>query len=231
MYGSPHLRALRVPHLWPADAAQTMKSWYLNGDQVDTSLPLLCAYFAQSFLTLCDTMDCSLSGFSIHGIFLARVLDCHFLLQRIFLTQGSNLGFLHCRQMLYPLSHQGSCAYFREMFFEIFIDWTLAQCCCWVMSESLRLFATPRTAVPQAPLSITISWSLRKLMSIESVIQSNHLILCCPLLLLQSFPPQGLFQRVSSSHHVAKILEFQHHSFQLIFRVDFSTLFQLKFNC
>ena len=35
-------------------------------------------------------------------------VGCHFLLQRIFLTQGSNLGLLHCRQMLYPLSHQGS---------------------------------------------------------------------------------------------------------------------------
>ena len=35
-------------------------------------------------------------------------LDCHLLLQRIFLTQGSNLGLLHCRQMLYRLIHQGS---------------------------------------------------------------------------------------------------------------------------
>ena len=36
-------------------------------------------------------------------------VGCHFLLQRIFLTQGSNPGLLHCRQMLYRLSHQGSC--------------------------------------------------------------------------------------------------------------------------
>ena len=35
-------------------------------------------------------------------------VGCHFLLQRIFPTQGSNPGLLHCRQMLYPLSHQGS---------------------------------------------------------------------------------------------------------------------------
>ena len=35
-------------------------------------------------------------------------VGCHFLLQGIFLTQGSNLGLQHCRQMLYPLSHQGS---------------------------------------------------------------------------------------------------------------------------
>ena len=35
-------------------------------------------------------------------------VDCHFLLQGIFLTQGSNLGLLHCRQTLYHLSHHGS---------------------------------------------------------------------------------------------------------------------------
>ena len=46
------------------------------------------------------------------------------------------------------------------------------------------LFATPWTAACQASLSITNSQSLLKLMSIESVMPSNHLILCCPLLLL-----------------------------------------------
>ena len=48
------------------------------------------------------------------------------------------------------------------------------------------LFATPWTAAHQASLSITNSQSLLKLMSIESVMPSNHLILCCPLLLLPS---------------------------------------------
>ena len=51
------------------------------------------------------------------------------------------------------------------------------------------LFATPWTTARQASLSITNSWSLPKLMSIESVMPSNHLILCCPLLLLPSIPP------------------------------------------
>ena len=50
----------------------------------------------------------------------------------------------------------------------------------------VRLFATPWTAAPQASLSITNSRSPPKLMSIESVMPSNHLILCCPLLLLPS---------------------------------------------
>ena len=53
--------------------------------------------------------------------------------------------------------------------------------------QSLRrvqLFSTPWTAACQASMSITNSWSLLKLMSIESVMPFNHLILCCPLLLL-----------------------------------------------
>ena len=48
----------------------------------------------------------------------------------------------------------------------------------------VQLFATPRTAARQASLSITISWSLLKIMSIKLVMSSNHLILCHPLLLL-----------------------------------------------
>ena len=70
----------------------------------------------------------------------------------------------------------------------------------------------------------TISWSLLKLMTIESVMPSNHLTLCCPFLLLPSISQhQGLFQGVSSSHQVAKVLKFQlqHQSFQRIFRTDF----------
>ena len=53
----------------------------------------------------------------------------------------------------------------------------------------VRLFVTPWIAARQASLSITNSWSLLKLMSIESVMPSSHLILCCPLLLLPLIPP------------------------------------------
>ena len=55
--------------------------------------------------------------------------------------------------------------------------------------SSARLFATPWTAAHQASLSFTISWSLLKLMSIESLLPSNHLILCHLLLLLLSVLP------------------------------------------
>ena len=53
----------------------------------------------------------------------------------------------------------------------------------------VRLFSTPWTAAHQASLSFTISWSLLKVMSIESVMPSNHLILYHPLLLLPSIFP------------------------------------------
>ena len=61
------------------------------------------------------------------------------------------------------------------------------------------LFVTPWTAARQASLSITNSWSLLKLMSIESVMPSNHLILCCPLLLPPSiFPSIRVFSSESA---------------------------------
>ena len=55
-------------------------------------------------------MDCSLPGFSVHGIFQAKRTGagCHFLLQGIFPIQESSPGLLHCRQILYQLSYQGS---------------------------------------------------------------------------------------------------------------------------
>ena len=63
----------------------------------------------------------------------------------------------------------------------------------------VRLFATPWTAARQASLSITNSRSLLKLMSIELVMPSNHLILCRPLLLLPSiFPSIRVFSNESA---------------------------------
>ena len=60
------------------------------------------------------------------------------------------------------------------------------------------LFVTPWTSAHQASLSFTISWSLLKLMSVESVMLSNHLILCCPFLLPPSiFPSIRVFPNES----------------------------------
>ena len=63
---------------------------------------------AQSCLTPCDPMDCSPSDFSVHGDSPGKNtgVGCHSLLQGIFLTQWSNPGLLHCRQILYHLSHR-----------------------------------------------------------------------------------------------------------------------------
>ena len=63
----------------------------------------------------------------------------------------------------------------------------------------VQLFATPWTAACQAFLFFTISWSLLKLMSIELLMPSNHLILCYPLFLLSSiFPSIGVFSNESA---------------------------------
>ena len=73
----------------------------------------------------------------------------------------------------------------------------------------VQLFATPWTIATQASLSFSNSQSLLKLMSIESVMPSNHLILCRPFSsYLQSFPASGSFPIVSSSHQMAEVLEF-----------------------
>ena len=76
---------------------------------------------------------------------------------------------------------------------------------CWRMFSSVQwlsdvqLFATPWTTAGQASLSITNSRSPPKTMSVESVMPSNHLILCCPLLLLPSiFPSIRVFSNESA---------------------------------
>ena len=90
------------------------------------------------------------------------------------------------------------------------------------VTQSCQLFVTPWTAAHQASLSITNSQSLLKFMSIESVMPSNHLILCCPLLLPPSVFPNI---RVFSNESVLCIrwpkYWFQHQCFQWIFRTDF----------
>ena len=76
----------------------------------------------------------------------------------------------------------------------------------------VQFLATPWTAALQGALSSTISQRLLKFMFIESVMPSNHLILCCPLLLLPSlFLSIGIFPKELAlpSHQAAKVLELQ----------------------
>ena len=83
-------------------------------------------------------------------------------------------------------------------------DWFLSLCFSSVqfsMLSHVQLLETPWTAALQAFCSITNSRSLLKLMSIESVMPSNHLFLCCPLLLLPSiFPTIRVFSNESALH-------------------------------
>ena len=83
----------------------------------------------------------------------------------------------------------------------------------------VQLFATPWTVARQASLSITNTWSLLKLMSIRSVMPSNHLILCCPLLLLSSiFASIRVFSNESALcirwPKYWSLFQLQHQSFQ-----------------
>ena len=99
------------------------------------------------------------------------------------------------------------------------------------------LFATPWTAARQASLSITNSWSLLKLKSIESVISSNHLILCHPLLLLPSiFPRVGVFSSKSALRirwpkywsFSFSISPFNEYSGLISFRIDWLDLLSVR---
>ena len=127
----------------------------------------LVAQSVRLFATLWTVACQTPSPWDFSGIFF------HFLLQGIFLSKWWKPHpqcLLHCRQILYPLRH-----------------WLL-------FIQSCPTLCDPRMAAHQASLSFTISQSLLKLMSIESVMPSNHLILCRPLLLLPSiFPSISVF--------------------------------------
>ena len=81
-----------------------------------------CCLVLQSCPTLCDPMDYSPLDSSVYGDSPGKNtgVGCHALLQGIFSTQRKNLGLLHCRQILYQLSHQGNPFRFRNHINNIF---------------------------------------------------------------------------------------------------------------
>ena len=89
--------------------------------------------------------------------------------------------------------------------------WDFILGCCCSFAQSCPTLATPWTAACQASLSFTISQSLLRFMSIKLVMLYSHLVLCHPPSppALNLSQPQGLFQWVSSSYEVAKVLELQ----------------------
>ena len=104
------------------------------------------------------------------------------------------------------------------------------------MLSCVRLFVTPWTASRQASLSFTNSWSLLKLLSIEMMMYSNHLILFCPLLLphlifltLRSFPMSQFFASGGKSWSFSfSISPSNEYSGLILFRVDRLDLFAVQ---
>ena len=93
----------------------------------------------------------------------------------------------------------------------------------------MSVFVTPWTSACQASLSFTTSWNLLKLMSIESVMLSRHLILCRPLLLLPSiFPNIGVFSKESALH--IRWPKYWSFSFSISPSNEYSRLISFKIN-
>ena len=102
-------------------------------------------------------------------------MGSHSFLQGIFLTQGSNLGLPHCKQVLYCLSHQGSP---NNVFSSVQFSHS-------VVSNSLR----PHESQHARPPCPSPTPGVHSNSSIESVMPSSHLFLCHPFLLLPLIPP------------------------------------------
>ena len=119
------------------------------------------------------------------GFISALIFKIYFLLLTLGFFISSFSSCFKCRVRLFIIS------YITQNINNI--CWLIR---CWYNSPSVQfshsvvlLIATPWTEARQASLSITNSQSLPKLISIESMMPSNHLILCCPLLLLPPIPP------------------------------------------
>ena len=112
-----------------------------------------------------------------------------------------------------------------EKLYQLWFFWIQppSSCCCSIARSCF--FATPWTAAHQALLSLTISWSFPKLMSIASVMPSSLLILWCPLLLLPSIFPSI---RVFSNEWIVSIRWWKYWSFSSSSSNEYSGLVSLK---
>ena len=175
-------------------------------------------------------MDCSQTSSYVCGIFQARILEWVAISLLRGSSQLRNRAWVSCiAEILYQLSDEGHTKYiyiwkFLQKISGSKSTWVagtfssnsviflheenrkhrppdiLLLCSVQLLSH-VQYFATPWTAAHQASLSITNSQSPQKPMSIESVMLSNHLILCRPLLLLPSiFPSMRVFSNESALH-------------------------------
>jgi len=166
-----------------------------------SSLRLLSVWCWRGSLWVCPTWNFSslwMSRFIVfYQIWGVWVIICLSIL-------SAPLFLLHLRHLLRVYWHIWWCltssVHFSSFSFSFCSSsWIISTDCLQFSSVQLLshvwLFATPWTAARQASQSLTNSWGLSKLMSIESVMPSDHLILCRPLLLLPSiFPSMGSFQ-------------------------------------
>ena len=138
-------------------------------------------------------------------------VGCHFLLQGLILTEGLNQGLLHCRKIFYCLSHRET-LHIQEC--------SSVQFSHSVVFDSLQPHELQH-AMPPCPSS-TPRIHPNHVHCVGDAIQPSH-PLSSPSPALNISQHQGLFQWVSFSHQVAKVLEFQlqHQSFQWTFRTDF----------
>ena len=144
----------------------------------------------KAYLIFCDCIDCTLPGFSVHGISQSRILEWVAISSSRDLPnpeiKSSQICLSTALQDSLPLSHLGSPS----------ILFSSVQ-----LLSHVQLFETSRTAARQASLSITNSWSLLTLISIELVMPSNHLTFCCSLFFLPLiFPSIRVFSSKSVLH-------------------------------
>ena len=168
---------------------------------------------ARLYMTLCNAMDCSKPGSSVHGIFQARIKWV-----AVSYSRGSSqprdpicqsdpnsiktrvVGFQHEAQVG-PYSDKLPHARVHKSGKICFLQRHLLSEPVVHSLSRAQFFVTPWTAACQASLFYTISQSLLKLTSIESMRPSNHLILCHPLLFLPSvFPSIRVFSNESTLH-------------------------------
>ena len=133
-----------------------------QGDNIQPWRPM--CLVAQSCPTLCNHLDCSQPGNSVHGNSPDKNtgVGCHAFLQQIFPTQGSKPGLLNCRQILYSLSHQGN---------SIILE--------WVAYPFSRGYSKPRnrTGVSFIAGGFFTSWAIKE--ALKVFLSDSEKVYCC----------------------------------------------------
>ena len=175
-------------------------------------------------LVLWDCLNCNLPGSSVHGIFQGRLLEWVAISSSRRSYQSKDWTWVSCmgRQILY---------------YWAFGEGILCIVVVVQLINHVQLFETPWTAARQASLPFTVSWTLLKLISIESMMPSNHLILYCPLLLLPSIFPSirvfsnelALCQSIGASAsvlpmNIQSLISFRIDSFDVLAVQDIATI-------